>query len=84
MIKKALTISGAAALIFIMAISAMHEPHHQYRELRVQDPVVEAQDYDFLMHDLEQARKEANEAYRKITHSGDRVIFDPTSLYDKP
>ena len=78
-------ICGGAILTMIFAIGAMHEPRHQ--QVQIHEAV--AEDYDFLMHDMEVAREQARDAYERITatdklitDANRRVMFDNNSLWD--
>ena len=78
--KRVLMVVLAVPMVLVMAIAAMHEPRHQVKVI-VREPVAEAEDIDFLMHDLEQARQEANAAYAKITDASRRAVFDGEDIH---
>ena len=57
----------------------------------VHETVIEAEDIDFLMHDMEVAKEQARDAYERITaadriiaDANHRVMFDERSLRDMP
>ena len=67
----------AVPMVLALVIGAKHN-HKTSPSVQsvIHEPVAEAEDIDFLMHDMEQARQEAKAAYDRITDANRRVMFD--------
>ena len=67
----------AVPMVLALVIGARHKNSRSYAQQSViHEPVAEAEDIDFLMHDMEQARQEAKAAYDRITDANRRTMFD--------
>ena len=74
---RALIFVFAVPMVLALVIGARHKNSRPYVQPSVvHEPVAEAEDIDFLMHDMEQARQEAKASYDKITDANRHTMFD--------